>query len=302
MGTRSGAKNQSEITGRLIYGWDGSDAFPLAATLQDGRGVLVTTPFELEAARGNIEGVAFVDKFGRNIEIDAGVTADIWDGGHTLVSGGSVSLIWVAPTAASKHNITSSSASDASGGVGARTIRVFGLPSWGAKEISEDITMNGQGNVAMQNDMVIIHRMRVLTKGATSVNVGIITATATSPSATTVTAQIRAGEGQTQMAIYGIPSTQTAYLGRFYANVNRGAGAAALLDVSLKYNPEPQTELTNFLTKHTFGLQTVGTSAFTIPYYVPKKFVGPGILKVQCTSGTNDMDVSAGFDLLLIGN
>ena len=50
------------------------------------------------------------------------------------------------------------------------------------------------------------------------------------------------------------------------------------------------------------GLQTVGTSAFTIPYYGPKKFSGPVIVKLQVSSNTNDMDVSAGFDFVVLDN
>ena len=144
--------------------------------------------------------------------------------------------------------------------------------------------------------------MQVLTQWATSVNVGIITATATSPSATTVTALIRVGEGQTLMAVYGIPSTQTAYVGRFYGNVNKAGGNAGLVDVSLRFNPEPNSELLGFRSAHSFGLGTVGTSALTITYYTPKVFAGPGILKVQVVSGTANQDVSAGFDLILVDN
>ena len=252
------------------------------------------TDFVTEATRGNIPGISTYHKFGRNIEVDAGVTADIWDGGYT----GDVSLIWVAPTQARIHDIKSSSSDDASAGVGARTILIFGLTDWDTAESTENITLNGTNNVATSNSYVIIHRMRVLTKGATSVNVGVITATAQSNN--TITAQINAGQGQTQMAIFGIPSTQKVYMERFYANVNKAGGSAGLVDVTLLYNPEPGDEIVNFLTKHTFGLQTVGTSAFTIPYFMPKVFEGLGILKIQVLSGTNDMDVSAGFDVVLV--
>lgn len=260
--------------------------------------LFVPTDFQLEVARGNIPGMSTINKFGRNIQIDAGITADIWDGGDTA----DVSILWVAPTAAAIHNIVSTSGSDAAGGVGARTLRIFGLTGWDKVGVTEDIALNGTNDVPTKNLYVLIHRMLVLTKGATSVNVGVITATATSPSATTVTAQIKVGKGQTQMAIYGIPSICIAYMGRFYANVNKAGGATGLVDVALLYNPEPDIQLTNFLTKHTFGLQTVGTSAFTIPYYVPKVFKGPGILKIQVLSGTNSMDVSAGFDIVVIEN
>ena len=266
-----------------------------------GRQRVAAIDLFLEIARGNISGMTTYNKFGRNIEIDSGVTADVCDGGHTLASSG-VSLKWVAHTAAAKHNIKSRSSDDTGGGVGARTLRLYGLPDWNTAEITVDIPLNGTSDVLTANDYVIIHRMEVLTKGGTNVNVGTITATATSPSATTVTAQIRVGQGQTQMAIYGIPSTQTAYLGRFYSNANKSGGATGLYDASLLVNPEPDSELINFVVKHTFGLQTVGTSAFTIPYYVPKVFAGPAIIKVQVTSGTNEMDVSAGFDLVLVDN
>ena len=162
--------------------------------------------------------------------------------------------------------------------------------------------MNGTNVVGTSNAYVTIHRMKVLTKGATSVNVGIIKATAKSPSATTITAQIRAGQGQTQMAIYGIPSVQTAYMNQFYIAAEKAGGATALLNMSLLVNPEPDAELLNFLVKHTMGLMTAGTSGYPHPYDPPKKFEGPAIIKIQVASGTNDMDVSAGFDMILVDN
>ncbi len=277
------------------------------AILQANAGVnigdVVARDYFVEIARGNVSGLSTYNKFGRNIEIDASATSDIWDGGHTLASSG-VSLLWVAPTAAAVHNIKSSSSSDDGdpGGVGARTVRLFGLTDWDTKEVSEDITLNGTDDVATSNSYVIIHRMHVLTKGATNVNVGVITATATAPSTTTITAQIRVGQGQTQMAILGVPSTQKAYMGRFYGNINKAGGVSGLVDVALLVNIDPDVELLNFLVRHTFALEKGGSSAFTIPFYVPKIIDGPAIIKVQVASGTNDMDVSGGFDLVLVDN
>jgi hypothetical protein len=234
-----------------------------------------------------------VNKFGRNIDIDASATADIWDGGHT----GDESLIWVAPTQARTHDITSSSASDdgSNGGVGARTIRIYGLTGWSTAEVSEDITMNGTANVATSNAYVCLHRMKVLTKGATNVNAGVITATAQTDG--TVTAQIRAGEGQTQMAILGIPSTQTAYMTQLYGNTNNNNARFTLL-----FNPEPDSELLNFLVKHTWSVLAGGTSSYIHPFNPPKVFEGPGIIKVQGYSGAANTDVSAGFDLIVVNN
>ena len=214
------------------------------------------------------------------------------------------SLIWVAPTAAAKHDITSTSTDDDGNpvGDGARTIRIFGLPDWDTAEVTEDITMNGTGTVETANSYVIIYRMQVLTKGATSSNVGTITATAKSPSATTVTARVEVGKGQTQMAIYGIPSTQKFYIDRLYANMNKQGGASGQVDVTLLVNPEPDAELTNFINRHTFGLEKTGTTAFFISFTTPKVIDGPAIIKVQVSSATNDMDVSAGFDGVKVNN
>jgi len=255
----------------------------------------------LKVARGLVPGQSSVNKFGRNIEIDASITADIWDGGHTLSSGGT-SLIWVAPTQARTHVIASTDAGDTAGGAGARTLRVYGLPDdWDSPEVSEDIILDTGSPPVTTNSYVIIQRMYVLTKGATSSNIGIITATATTDG--TITAKIRAGQGQTQMIIYGVPSTQTFYMSRLYANMNKASGSATgYVDMELKFNPEPQDELTNFLTKHTFSISLDGTSAFSIPYNLYKSFPGPCILKLQGSSATANMDVSAGFDGILVDN
>lgn len=260
----------------------------------DGKIVISTTNSALDVASGVVDDANSINKFGRNIEVDSGVLADVWDGGYTVGSGG-VSLIWVAPTAARVHQLVSSSTSDDGdpAGVGARTVRVYYLKDWDTPELFIDIVMNGTTNVALPS-LVMINRMEVLTKGATNVNVGVIKATADTDS--TITSQIRVGQGQTQQVILGISSLDTMYIGRIYGNTNKAGGAAGLVDISLLVNPEPDAEEINFLTKHTFGLQTVGSSALTINYFTPKVVSGPALIKMAVLSGTNDMDISAGFD------
>lgn len=242
----------------------------------------------LEIARGNIAGQSKVNKFGRNTSV--GTTAeDIWDGGG----------IWIAPTTARTHDIASDNAADTSAGAGARTIRVFGLTGWGSAEVSEDITMNGTSNVATANSYVIIHRMLVLTKGATDVNVGTITATAQTDA--TVTAQINPSEGQTQMAIYGIPSTQKGYMTAYYGSVLKSAGTGGL-DLTLRVNPEPDAELTNFLVKHTQAVLAAGASYLRHQFMPQFTIDGPAIIKLQGAASTGTFDTSGGFDMILVDN
>ena len=258
----------------------------------------VSSDFYFDVSAGRIVGHTAVNKFGRNTEIDSGDAADIWDFGTS--TGGNV--IWDAPTSAVTHNVASTSTDDdgAPVGVGARTIQLYGLTDWDTAEVSEVITMNGTTNVVTANAYVIIHRIKVLTKGATNTNVGTITATAIAGGGL-VTAQINPGQGQTQMAIYGIPSTQVAYMTHYYASANR-AVATGVADISLLVNPEPNAELTNFLVKHTQGLQTTGTSYIHHEFQPYFRIAGPAIIKIQAASGTNDMDISAGFDLILVTN
>ncbi len=258
--------------------------------------VKATVGFMLELARGNILGMAGINKFGRSTNNDSGIPTDVWDGANATDD----IAIWVAPTTARIHAITSTSDADSVTAGGARTIQVYGLTSWDAAEVSEVVSMDGVTGPNTANAYVIIHRMQVLTKGATSVNVGVISATAATDG--TLTAQINAGTGQTHMAIYGVPSTQTAYMGRFYANFNRSGGVSVSADVSLEINPEPDVELINFVTKHTFALVKDGTSALTILYSNYKIFSGPAIIKVQVIASAADLDISAGFDVILVDN
>ena len=252
--------------------------------------------FALEAARGNVTKVSCVNKFGRSTDVDNGVDTDIWDGANSTDS----QPIWVAPTQARTHIIHSRSVNDTSGGTGTRTIQVYGLKDWNTKEISETIVMGGTvSTVTTENQYVIIHRMKVLTKGASGPNVGTITATAETDN--TVTAQIQEEQGQTQMAIYGIPSNQSAYMTQLYDSVNKSGGATGAIDGSLLYNPEPDAELLGFVIKHTIGKITSGTSDGKGHQFNPyKKFEGPGILKMQANGSANNLDVSAGFDLVLV--
>ena len=269
------------------------------ADVNSGKQLSVSDPL-LEVSRDNINGQSSENKFGRNIEIDSGVTADIWDGGHTVASGGT-SLIWLAPTAARIHTIASTSANDTTGGTGANSVIISYLPDWDTAETTETVTGDLNAGIAMDNAAVMINRMEVIIQGtSTIINAGDITATAASDS--TVTSRIRVGQGQTQQAIYGVPSIQKLKIGRLYGNVNKAGGAAGLLDLTLFANTAPNVNPVVFITKHTFGLQTVGTSAFSIPYYSPKKISGPAIVKIQTLSNTNDMDVSAGFDFIVVNN
>ncbi len=249
----------------------------------------------LEHAKGTIN-ESSVNKFGRAPSGVQATATDIWD----RADASPTQSIWIKPTVARIHQIVSTSTADdgAPVGTGARTVRIFGLTSWNTKEVTEVIIMNGTTDVPTTNAYVIIHRMRVLTYGALSINVGAISATADTDS--TVTAQINANAGQTQMAIYGVPSVNTAYLTQWYGTLNKASGAAATINFSLKFCEDPEVGTdTAFWTKNTRGVQSTGTSGDTWPFRPYYKIKGPAIIKVQATASAADIEGSAGFDIIL---
>jgi len=268
--------------------------------LVDASGVQIGTPANplpvrdpmMEISSGNVTGHATVNKFGRNPDVDTATDPeDVWDVGG----------IWVPPTQARVHNIASTSTADDAGQAGALTIRVWGLTDWDTAEVSEDIVLNGQTDVATVNSYVIIHRMRVLTGTAGATNVGNITATAVTDG--TVTAQITAPFGQTLMAIYGIPSTQTLCVTQWYIDMNRQSGATASADCELRVQEDADTGLSPFVVKHHLGVTSSGNSHVSHKFDPPFRVAGPAMVKAYVENvSANDTDMSAGFDGVLVDN
>lgn len=257
--------------------------------------------FLLEVAKGNVAGHTAVNKFGHAVDGVQTTITDIWDRADATPT----QQIWLAPTAARIHAITSTSTNDDGdpAGTGARTLRIYGLQTWSSAETSEDITMDGTSNVNTVNSYVIIHRMKVLTSGASGPNVGIITATAATDS--TVTAAILASAGQTQMAIYGVPSTQTFYVMNYRASIIDSGGTpgtARDVGISLVVNEFPNTQPTVFITKDNDGIANTSSASAIHEYAPPSAFAGPCIIKVQGIGSAADTNVTAGFDGILVTN
>ncbi len=72
--------------------------------------------------------------------------------------------------------------------------------------------------------------------------------------------------------------------------------------MKLLVNPEPQTELINFITKHTNGIETAGNNYLPHEFKPYFKIEGPAIIKLQINSGAADLDVSGGFGGILKDN
>jgi hypothetical protein len=223
--------------------------------------------------------------------IDASAT-DIW---------GTDTTTWTMPTAARTHTITSTSSFDDgdSAGSGTRTIKITGLTDWDAGEVSEILTMDGTTGTTTALSYVIINDMEVVTYGTSTVgpNQGQITATATTDS--TISSIMLVGEGRAHSTIYGIPSTEIAYINNWYGSVNKASGAAAHINFTLMANEYPGTA-TSFISKDTRGLQSTGNSSDKWSYNPPLVIDSAygTVLKVSGLGSAANVDGSAGYDLI----
>lgn len=252
---------------------------------------------QLDIASGRFSGQKAVNKFGHSPLGVQTTRSDIWDRCTSVPT----QQVWVAPTTNRIHTLVSSSTADSGGGVGARTVTVYGLPDWATAETSETVSMLGSTSTSTVNKYVIIHRMRVMTTGTNGYNVGNIICTAGTDQ--TVTAQINSQNGTTLMAIYGIPSTKKLYLDQWRGSLNKiGGGTAVACSFLLMQNPEPNVELSHFNIIGEQGLQSDGTSSSTWPYSTYQQIDGPSILKISAEGSSNDIDATAQFGGILLDN
>jgi len=183
-------------------------------------------------------------------------------------------------------------------GTGARKIRIYGLKTWDTNESNEDIVSHGTSQVVSVESYVIIHRMKVLTAGTGAPNEGTISAT--SQTDASVTAVILPDNGQTEMAIYGIPSTKDFYLTSWRCNIDKAAVTDVTCDFQLKANESPQINPKLFLRKYDISVQSTGANMFESNFKLPIKFTGPCIIKVQGIGSAADIDAESSFDGYLV--
>ena len=260
------------LTSSLGYNWD----------VSTGKWVKASANWGIDVSSGNVSGVTYVSKFGRNADIDAG-TEDIWNVGGT----------WVAPTAARKHSIQGGAADVNTSGTGAWTVQVQGLNGSFAVT-TETVNMAGAGGVNTANSYVIIFRMIVLTAGTGGTNAAAITAVAATD--TTITCGIIAAKGQSQMAIYQIPVGYTGYCSNFSASMNGGANA----NVSVELYVKPFGGVFNL--KGTVNIGEAGGTFARRDFATPLVMAAKSVIKLRGISDAANSAVAGNFDLIVIAD
>jgi len=130
--------------------------------------------FPNRVGTGRVSGVVAQTTFGNNLSVGLSME-DVWFSGGTLYFLSSAETIDL---------VSDSSSDDGSpAGTGAQTISVFGLDG-DYNPVQETVIMNGTTPVTTSAAFLRVNRMVVTAVGSNEVNVGTITATASS-SATT---------------------------------------------------------------------------------------------------------------------
>jgi hypothetical protein len=191
--------NQTYFRLQTIYGDKADLNIPVDATMsQDYDAISVRpTDFTTEVALNRRQGVSTWNKFGYNEDIDTA------DGDAVIASWGpSTSGVFTFLTTGETIDIVSDNVADDDGSTGVNSIVVYGVDeNW--DEQTEVVTMDGTTTVTTSSQWIGINRIAIFLAGTGQTNAGTITISSTTSSA--IMAEMPAGGGVTQQAIFYIP-------------------------------------------------------------------------------------------------
>ena len=173
-------------------------------------------PFELQVARGQIQGHRSVTVFGFNPDVDT-AQVSVWP----------LPSLITFPAAALQMTVSSTSANDTSAGTGARTIVVQGLDA-NYNEVSETVTLNGQTAVTMTASLLRVNYAYVLTAGSSNSAEGDIyigTGTVTTGVPATAYDIIKYDYNTTITGSFTVPAGYSAYVSQGLFSAGQAGGS-----------------------------------------------------------------------------
>ena len=241
--------------------------------------------FFLEVAKGNVAGHSSVNNFGENALITSDTTEDIWDG----------SVSYPYPTTATITHLTQ--ATDQVGTDGGATVEVQGLDAnWAlvVQTANLDAT-NTTTEVALTTPLIRVFRIKVLEDIVLADDISVV-----SSGGATTYAIVLAGNNQTLMALYTVPAGKTAYMTKYYASITLGASKVPL-GANIRMWAADRANGYEFQLKHSIGIQggAAGIEHRFMPY---QKFSEKTDIRINGTPYSQDGQISAGFDLIVVDN
>jgi len=213
--------------------------------------------------------------------------------GHNAVIGTDEETIWdqgglyAYPTSAIVMKCSSSNTGDTS-----TVISVSGLDE-NYNELTESITLNGQTAVNTTNSFIRVNRVFV-TDTAPSGDVYVGTGTVTSGVPATKYAKIVAGENQTEMAVWTVPSGYTGYIYKLQAS---GGSTASNKYATLKLKVKPSGGV--FRTQTTMVVQQ-NSAEFSLD--VPIIATEKSDIEIRATASSGTEAVTANMFIVYVKN
>lgn len=173
-------------------------------------------PFELQVARGQIQGHRNVTVFGFNPDVDT-----------TQVSVWPLPSLITFPASAIQMTVSSTSADDTAAGTGARTVVVQGLDA-NYNEVTETVTLNGQTAVTMTASLLRVNYAYVATAGSGNSAAGDIyigTGTVTAGIPATAYDIIKFDYNATTTGSFTVPAGYTAYVSQGLFSSGQAGGS-----------------------------------------------------------------------------
>jgi hypothetical protein len=223
-----------------------------------------------------------------------GINATVGTSNETVWIG---SNTYTFPAAASVLKVSSSSASDAAAGTGARTVQIQGLNA-AYEAVVETVILNGQTEVNTTNSYLRVNKMTVLTAGSGGTSVGNIyagTGTVTAGVPAVVVNQTGILSNESESAFYTVPAGFTAYITRWTMSSGNGT-ANTHTRFTLRVRPQGGV----FGTKALYNLPGSGIyeceAAFPLP--IPEK----ADLDVLAATSVDSATASTQLQIMLIKN
>ena len=254
---------------------------PYVSQTQYGKNEL----FELQVARGQIQGHRNVTVFGFNGDVD-----------QTQVSVWPLPSLITFPAAALQMTVSSTNANDTAAGTGARTVVVQGVDA-NYNEVTETVTLNGQTAVTMSASLLRVNYAYVATAGSGNSAAGDIyigTGTVTAGVPATVYDIIKFDYNTTTTGSYTIPAGYTAYISQGLFSTGQPSGTTQVQGRLLTRGTN-NIRMTAALTTLNNG---VANYVFEYPLAVPEKTT----IEATAIASANNNAVSSMFIILLVKN
>lgn len=246
-------------------------------------------PFSLNVSRG-MTGISHINKFGHNPDIDVlTVPEDVWDYGG----------VYTFSAVATTYYISSSDNTDTQT-VNIQTLTEDADGDWNIDVT--DVVLSGQTPVPIVTTSgdLPIRFFRGYNAGTTVMGGDVYvyetdTTTGGIPdTATKVRGMITQGEGQTEMAIYTIPSGKVGYLDNWYALLTNSKNTYAVVELRIRNLGRV------FRIQARAAVDNGANDAYVRNYKYPLKLSAKTDIIVRVTEvGANDTAVASDFDLLL---